>query len=88
MKKKDETEGICVTVDYLSSKSGLEERKATGRAHAGSCTLVLSQRWTRISLLPVCYVSMEGHLQVTCDPPNHFLILKKQRKELTRTKRK
>lgn len=47
-----------------------------------------SQRWTRISLLHVGYVSMEGHLQVTCDPPNHFLILNKQRKEPTRNKRK
>lgn len=48
-------------VDHPSRKSGLEEREAQGKAHAGR-TLVLSQRWTGISLLHVCYVSMEGHL--------------------------
>lgn len=60
-----------------------KRRGSRWKLHPGA-----SQRWTRISLLHVGYVSMEGHLGVTCDPPNHFLLLNEQRKEPTRTKRK
>lgn len=35
--KKKKQNKICVTVDYFSSKFSLEERKAKGEAHAGSC---------------------------------------------------